>query len=143
MPLRPEPVRDDELRGQAAERALRRTLRRRVEEGRLHAVVFPDAVVVPFLGARPFCVDLKSQERFVAPPFDGHGLPVLQADEYDALRIATGIDTLLVIWEPNGGSQWHARLSDCVNGEAFETAGSHKYPRRIFPIGAFNEGRWP
>ena len=141
MPLGPEPSRHDEQRGHAAERLLHQQLRALVAQRRLRAVAFPDAVVVPWW-SEPIAIELKHASHYTSPPFDGHGLPVLQAQEYMSVHATSGIDTRLVVWEP-GGVCWHRLLSSLEAGEHFDTSGRWKFPRRVYPLSSFTSGRWP
>lgn len=103
-------------------------------QGRVSAYLQPDALVLPCLG-RPFLCEAKSQEAFQSPPFDGHGLPVWQATRYEQVRLATRLRTLLVVYDDH--VRYSAWLDELEQGDHFDTAGTVKWPRRIYPLASF------
>jgi hypothetical protein len=107
----------------------------------------PDWVVIPADHAKnviysaAIFVEGKSQEHFESPPFDGHGLPVRQAENYHAVLHGGGPPTLLLVIE--GGIVYHQYLHVLERGRKFETNGVE--PRRIYPLESFQRGirGWP
>lgn len=104
------------------------------DEGRISDFLQPDALAIGHDG-KPFLIEFKGQDRFEAPPFAGHGLPVTQARRYEQVRLASGVRTLIVVRETGGTMrQWLDVLED---GEHFDTAGTVKTPRRVYPVSSY------
>jgi hypothetical protein len=93
-----------------------------VRSGRRHMqldLMFQDA------GGKDLVAEIKHQERFTAPPFDGHGLPPWQVRDRLALMARTGIEPWLFIIEPGNESvalcQSFAKLDALPPEEKFTT----------------------
>lgn len=82
-----------------------------------------------------YLFEVKHQERFKAPPYDGHGLPLWQIEARLAFSGATGIPTVLVVKDKETNEVFYQYLDRLNNGEHFDTHGDK--PRRIFPLDAF------
>ena len=92
---------------------------------------------VAFDGTNYFTVEVKHQEMYLAPPFDGHGLPLWEVKARLAFQQAVGVRALLLILD-KGKSCWFWQYLDILEkGEKFDTKGLH--PRRIYPIINFNQ----
>lgn len=133
MPTLPE--RQQKL-GARAEEAYRLELREQRDRGLIEFFCRPEWIVFP-IAADPYCVEVKGKELFTAPPFDGHGLDVYQADRYERLRIALGLRTRLVIYDP-AGWRYEAWLDDLERrgpDYVFTTNGDSSC--RIYEIGGF------
>lgn len=133
MPLDPHPSPAGHLRGRAIEDRLLRHLvamrgRRVVEDFRQ-----PDALA--FDADRAYLIERKAQDRFVPPPFYGHGLPVTQADRYARIHEVAGLRTLFLVFDEVGVCmQW---LDALELGRVHQTAGTIKTPRRIYDLAGF------
>lgn len=79
-------------------------------------------------------VEVKEQERFLAPPFDGHGLPPWQIETRLAFQYMTGVRAMLMVREPSGRAFWQW-LDVLAGGKHYDTNGAS--PRRIFPLEMF------
>jgi hypothetical protein len=134
VPSDPHPSPGGHQRGWRGEARLQRDLRRAQDANLISAFLQPEAVVVPVAGY-PFMVEAKDQEHFEAPPFDGHGLPVWQAMRYEQVRLATRMRTVLTVYE--GDVRYKAWLDELEAGDHFDTAGTVKWPRRVYPLTGF------
>jgi len=121
-------------RGWRGELRLQRELDQLVAEGRIQAFMQPEALVIPAADA-PFLIEAKDQDRFKAPPFDGHGLPVWQVALYERARAATGLRTMFLVYD--GPDCFRAWLDELERGPHFDTAGTIKRPRRIYPLTSY------
>jgi len=134
-PSSPEPTPEADARGGRIEKHLFRLLCKRLERGDIEAFCQPDAIVVKKDGI--YLVETKCQEHFRPPPFPGHGLPLAQVRNYMAIHEKTGgqVRTKLVIWDKKRiYSQWIDALEE---GEHFDTSGTIKHTRRIYPLESF------
>ena len=82
-----------------------------------------------------FVFEAKHQERFKAPPFDGHGLPRWQIERRLDFSKRTGIDTILVVFDKETGETFYQSLKTLNEGQYHDTHGDK--PRRIYPIESF------
>lgn len=131
----PLPERQQKL-GARAEEAYRLELVRQRKEGFVDFFCRPEWIVFPRDGD-PHCVEVKGKELFTAPPFDGHGLDVYQAERYDQLRVALGLRTRLIIYDP-GGYRYEAWLDDLERrGSDYVFTTNGDSPCRIYEIGGF------
>ena len=81
-------------------------------------------------------LEVKYQEKYTAPPFDGHGLPRWQVDARLRFQGDTGIRAMLyVVDNPSDVIYWQY-LDELINGESHQTDGAK--PRIIFPLDNFN-----
>jgi hypothetical protein len=133
-PLRPHPTDAGNLRGRNIEHRLLSRLQASKEAGRIGMYLQADAVVLDADGD-VFFVEAKGQSAFTAPPFDGHGLPVAQALRYKLIHAAKGIRTKLIVWDDD--AVWWQWLDVLEDGEHFDTKGTIKTPRRIYPLTNF------
>jgi GNAT superfamily N-acetyltransferase len=82
-------------------------------------------------------IEVKNQERFVAPPFDGHGLPRWQVEARLRFQREVGVRVALVVHDKGTGEIFWQFLDTLETGEHHDTFGFK--PRRIYPLGAFNK----
>jgi hypothetical protein len=132
-PLNPDPTPEADAMGRKGESELRLELARAKKNGEIEGVCFPDAVVLS-VQHYPYGVELKTQDRFTAPPFDGHGLAVSQANYY--MTLYPYVWTLLVVREPDG-TEFRQWLHVLERGRKFDTVGKQKTPRRVYPLENF------
>ena len=85
-----------------------------------------------------YMFEMKHQERFKAPPFDGHGLPRWQIESRLAFFNKTKIPVILVILDKETNEVFYQYLDKLDAGVHFDTHGEK--PRRIYPIESFNSG---
>ena len=79
--------------------------------------------------------EIKYQEQYNAPPFDGHGLPRWQVDARLGFQNDTGIRAILfVVDKITNVIYWHY-LDTLMEGEYHQTHGSK--PRIIFPLTSY------
>lgn len=129
-------------RGTNGEARILRWLCRLRDEGLVRDFFRPDWVVMPaeeaknVLYSAALFVEGKAQEHFERPPFDGHGLPVCQAENYQAVLAGGGPPTLLVVID--GGTVYHQYLHILERGRKFDTNGAE--PRRVYPLESFTKG---
>lgn len=76
--------------------------------------------------------EVKYQEQYDAPPFDGHGLPRWQVDARLNFQKDTGIRAVLFIVDKNTEIIYWQYLDKLLSGEYYQTNGSK--PRIIFPL---------
>lgn len=81
--------------------------------------------------------EIKTQEKFTAPPYDGHGLPPYQFTARLKFQEDTGIPAYLIIYDLQDKCLYIASFDKLKNGEFFITKG--KKPRQIFNINLFNK----
>jgi hypothetical protein len=83
-----------------------------------------------------WCIaEVKTQEKFEAPPFDGHGLPQWQIDARLEFYKETGIVPFLIVNCLSDNCTYIQRLDVLMDGVHFKTNGIKK--RTIFPIESF------
>ncbi|MCA1781890.1 MAG: hypothetical protein LC679_06860 [Intrasporangiaceae bacterium] len=133
-PREPNPRPKADVRGRHIEDRLRVRLRDAKNTGRLHQYMQPDAVVSGRDG-QLFFVEAKGQSAFKAPPFDGHGLPRDQALRYMFIFELYGIRTQLIVWDDN--TCWWQWIDALEQGQHFDTSGTIKTVRRIYPLSSF------
>lgn len=83
---------------------------------------------------KKYLYEIKHQERFKGPPFDGHGLPPWQVEFRIKFVEDTGIIPFLVIVEKPSGIVFYQNLIVLHNGEQFVTK---KGNRVIYPLTSF------
>ena len=85
-----------------------------------------------------YCLaEVKSQEKFLAPPFDGHGLPQWQIDDRVKFYNSTGIEPFLIVKDPHDECLYIQSIIKLLEGSKFSTKGSK--PRVIFHIDSFKK----
>lgn len=84
-----------------------------------------------------YVAEVKNQEMFESPPFDGHGLPRRQIEDRLKFQEDTGIRAMLYIVEKNTNVIYWQFMDKLYVGESFETKG--KKPRMIFPLKNFHK----
>lgn len=82
-----------------------------------------------------YLVEVKHQEFFSAPPFDGHGLPRWQVRARINFFEETGIRPILLIIEKPLKAVYVQYLDKLNKGNYHDTRGSK--PRRIYPLSDF------
>lgn len=81
-----------------------------------------------------YSVEVKHQEMFEAPPFDGHGLPIWQIKFRMEFYEATGVIPLFVVLDKKTKVMYYNTLINLEKGEKFTTKNSK---RVIYPIENF------
>ena len=111
------------------------TIIRELLKGEKHKIAQLDIVSICPKG-KVYLYEVKHQERFEAPPFDGHGLPPWQAEF--RLRIAkkTGMIPVFVVVEIPTGRIFYQLLTTLDAGEKFVTKTGK---RVIYPLTSFKE----
>lgn len=85
-------------------------------------------------------IEVKNQERFKAPTFDGHGLPVWQVKARMKFYSETGIRCKLLVFDRDEKNIYEQWLDILEQGEHFDTGTSR---RRVYPITSYNKvGEW-
>lgn len=79
--------------------------------------------------------EVKHKERFLSPPFDGHGLDVRQVTARLQFYKETGIRCCFVVFEPDSNEVLTQWLDVLEAGEKFTT----KNNVRIYPIENFHK----
>lgn len=82
-----------------------------------------------------YLFEVKHQERYKAPPFDGHGLPLWQIKARLLFFDKTHIPVILVIKDKETNEVFYQYLEKLNSGKFHDTHGAK--PRRIFPLEAF------
>lgn len=93
----------------------------------------PDAI--GFKNGKYYLFECKHQERFVKPPFDGHGLPKWQVEARLNFEDRTGIVAILVVFDKETDEIFYQSIRKLEQGEYFDTRGLK--PRRIYPLTSF------
>lgn len=86
-------------------------------------------------GTKWFLGEIKAQEKFKAPPFDGHGLPKWQIDMRLKLEKEKGIIAYLFVYDINDKCIYYQQMRKLISGEKLQTKGQK--PRLIFPLKSF------
>jgi hypothetical protein len=82
-----------------------------------------------------FTVEVKYQEIFLAPPFDGHGLPLWEVEARLAFQADTSVRAVLLVLDKIT-RYWYWQYLDVLEaGQHYDTNG--KSPRRIYPVANF------
>lgn len=84
---------------------------------------------------RCFLFEFKHQDRFTAPPYDGHGLPPYQVKKLIRFEELTGVPTYLMVKDKETGEVFMQTFKKLEEGEHFDTKG--KRVRRIYPLKNF------
>lgn len=95
----------------------------------------PDAISLE--GEEYVINEIKNQEMFDSPPFDGHGLPKWQVKARMKFYEKTKIRCRFIVKEKNTNIVYHQWLDVLEKGEFFDTKGEK--PRRIYNINLFNK----
>lgn len=102
-----------------------------------HGYRFMQADILANIKGEWRILEVKYQEKFEPPPFEGHGLPRWQVDARLKFQEETGIRAMLyVVDNPSDIIYWQY-LDKLMNGETYQTEGSN--PRIIFPLKSFNK----
>lgn len=81
-----------------------------------------------------YSIEVKHQEMFKAPPFDGHGLPVWQVKTRIQLHDELGIIPLFFVLDKDTGVLMYGNLINLEEGKKYITG---KKSRVIYPIENF------
>jgi hypothetical protein len=81
--------------------------------------------------------EIKCQEPFEPPPFEGHGLPRWQIESSEKLRKDKDIRTYLMIKDAKSGKWIGNFIDELEKGEYHDTHGLS--PRRVYKISSFIE----
>jgi len=84
-----------------------------------------------------YCAEVKTQEKYLAPPFDGHGLPMWQITARIELFNKTGIIPYLFIRCLTDNLVYHQDLRELMRTKYYQTKG--KSPRVIFNLSEFKK----
>ena len=110
------------------------------EHGKNHTKCFQIDLMVYDKKHGDFIVEVKFQDIFVKPPFDGHGLSPTQVkarlDFYDR----TKIPCLFLVFDKNKEYIYYQWLHILEQGNKFTTKG--KKIRTIYDINNFNKKKW-
>lgn len=81
--------------------------------------------------------EIKSQEKFKAPPFDGHGLPEWQIKKRIEFQNDTKVIAYLIIYDLEDKCLYIESLDNLLKGDFFKTKGLK--PRVVFNINTFKK----
>lgn len=81
--------------------------------------------------------EIKSQEKFKAPPFDGHGLPEWQINKRIEFQNDTKVIAYLIIYDLEDKCLYIESLDNLLKGDFFKTKGLK--PRVVFNINTFKK----
>lgn len=81
--------------------------------------------------------EIKTQEKFKAPPFDGHGLPKWQVDKRIEFYNDTNIEPFLIVRDLEDDFIYLGSMVELMKQEKFQTKG--KRPRIIFKLENFKK----
>lgn len=88
-------------------------------------------------------IECKNQERFKAPPFDGHGLPPYQVKSRMRFYEETGIRCLFFVHEPGKNYVWWQWLDVLEGLDASQRALTKTRKRIIYALSAFKKVELP
>lgn len=83
-----------------------------------------------------YSIEVKHQDMFEAPPFDGHGLPIWQVKTRISLYEEMGIIPLFFVLDKKTKILMYNTLMELEKGKKFLT---NKKNRVIYPIESFKE----
>lgn len=81
-----------------------------------------------------YSIEVKHQEMFTSPPFDGHGLPVWQVKTRMQLHKDTGVIPLFFVLDKQTKVLMYNSLINLEKGRKFKTG---KKSRVVYPIENF------
>ena len=81
--------------------------------------------------------EVKTQEKFIAPPFDGHGLPKWQIDRRLEFYNDTGVEPFLIVNDISDKCLYIESFKNLLLGEHFQTKGLK--PRVVFKLSSFKK----
>ena len=81
--------------------------------------------------------EVKNQERYRPPPFEGHGLPPQQIKNRLLFQQKTGIRVVFVVFDKETKEIFYQYFDNLEKGNHFDTRG--KEPRRIYPLTSFKK----
>jgi hypothetical protein len=81
--------------------------------------------------------EVKTQEKFKAPPFDGHGLPKWQIDRRMEFFKDTGVEPFLIVNDINEKCLYIESFVNLLSKPNFQTKGTK--PRVIFKLDSFKK----
>lgn len=82
--------------------------------------------------------EVKHQEYYESPPFDGHGLPKWQIEARLHFYNLTGIRCRLVIKDKKTGVVYWQWFDELELGDFYDTEGDNK--RRVYPLTNYRKG---
>ena len=98
----------------------------------------PDAIFKS-KGGKWVLIECKNQERFKAPPFDGHGLPPYQVKSRMKFYEETGIRCLFFVHEPDTNYVWWQWLDVLEKLDASQRTMTKTKKRVIYALSAFKK----
>lgn len=84
-----------------------------------------------------FLGEIKSQEKYLAPPFDGHGLPPWQIERRIQFYEDTGVEPWLIVYDLIDKCVYMQSIVTLMKTEHYKTKG--KSPRVIFKLDSFKK----
>ena len=84
-----------------------------------------------------YLAEIKTQEKFKAPPFDGHGLPEWQIEARIQFYNDTGIEPFLIVKDNEDRCLYIGSILKLMQKEKIITKG--KKPRVVFNINGFTK----
>jgi hypothetical protein len=81
--------------------------------------------------------EVKTQEKFKAPPYDGHGLPKWQIDRRIEFFNDTGVEPYLIVYDLQDKCLYIESFINLLKKDYFQTNGAK--PRTIFKIDSFKK----
>lgn len=95
-------------------------------------------VDIMFYYADTWCLaEVKTQERYEAPPYNGHGLPKWQIDARLKFQKDTGVKAYLIVYDLGDKCIYIQTIDNLFKGRHFQTNG--KKPRVVFDIDSFKK----
>lgn len=120
---------DNWSEGREGERIVRKYLKRL-------GVHYFQADLMAKIGDQWYIIEIKRQEMFKSPPFDGHGLPRWQIEARLKFQDETGIRAMLFIVDKISGLIYWQYMDALMDGGKYQTQGTN--PRLIFPLTSYN-----
>jgi hypothetical protein len=98
---------------------------------------FMQADLIFFYNNKWCLAEIKTQEKYLSPPFDGHGLPQWQIDFRMKFYNDTNVEPYLIVNCLSDKCIYIQSFINLLNGEFYKTNGIK--PRTIFPINSFKK----
>lgn len=96
--------------------------------------------LIAYNNEKMYLCEIKTQEKFKAPPFDGHGLPKYQLEQRIRLSSIIGAIPLFVVYDVDDRVIYYQNMNTLLEGDSFITKNAK---RIIFPMTSFITKQMP
>jgi len=100
-----------------------------------HKIPFMQVDLLFYYNEKWCLAEIKTQEKFKAPPFDGHGMPDWQIKRRMQFYNDTGIEPYLIVKDIEENCIYIGKIIELLEKEYIKTNGNN--PRIVFNIESF------